>query len=165
MYYQSPVLTLQKITSTTFLNWFLPALGIIAAVLVVIFIWRYLKHSNQAGRISEFDERAFKKIIKEESSHQLPFCSDCNLPMRLETTYKDFLHDQGEFLIYRLTLEETLTNLVKSERITTDDESKIHQFFDEHPNSTEHLFRRYKCPNCSKVVVLPYSVAKEQKKS
>jgi len=165
VHYQTPSLILQKITSSTFLNWFLPALGVIATLFVIIFVWRYLRHSNQAGRISEFNERTFKKLIVEEGiQEQIPFCNECHLPMRLETTYKDFLHDQGEFLIYRETLEESLSNLQKSGRIAEPDEERIRLYFKHHPSTQEHLFRRYKCPNCSKVQVLPYALGKESQK-
>ena len=79
--------------------------------------------------------------------------------MRTEIRYKDFMKDQGEFLINRDTAEPTLLSLVKGERISQEDKENILQFFDENPNVHEQLFRRYKCPNCSKVVVLPYLAA------
>ena len=144
------------------LNWALPILGVIFAGLIIWFIWRYVRRSDHVGRISEFDEKALKKIIKEKGDKEhIPFCEDCKMPMRMEIRYKDFMKDQGEFLVSRETAEHTLTSLLGNERITQDDMDLIVQFFEKNPELDQHLFRRYKCPNCSKTQVLPYHKSTE----
>jgi hypothetical protein len=153
----TPDLSINATLAEEILNWALPILGVIFAGLIIWFIWRYVKKSDQAGRISEFDEKALKKIIEEKGTQEhIPFCDDCKMPMRMEIRYKDFMKDQGEFLINRESAEHTLTSLVGSGRITQEDMDSVNQFFADNPELEQHLFRRYKCPNCSKTLVLPY---------
>lgn len=139
------------------LNWVLPILGVIFTGLIIWFIWRYVRKSDHAGRISEFDEKSLKKLIEEKGTQQhLPYCVECKMPMRTEIHYKDFMKDQGEFLINSETAENTLTSLVGSSRISQEDMDLITEFFISHPELEQQLFKRYKCPNCSKTQVLPY---------
>jgi len=152
-----PNLSINATITEEILNWALPILGVVFAGLIILFIWRYVRRSDQAGRISEFDEKALKKIIEEKvTKEHKPFCDDCKMPMRMEIRYKDFMKDQGEFLINRETADHTLNSLVGNERISQEDRDLIIEFFEAHPNLEQHLFRRYKCPNCTKTSVLPY---------
>ncbi len=157
MFNITPDLSINATLAEEILNWGLPILGVIFAGLIILFIWRYVKRSDRVGRISEFDEKALKKIIEEKGTQEhIPHCSVCKMPMRMEIRYKDFMKDQGEFLINRETAEYTLNSLVGSERITQEDMDLIVQYFEDHPNLEQYLFRRYKCTNCSKTKVLPY---------
>ena len=141
-----------------YLNWILPGIGLLISLILLWYLWRYLRKSNKAGRMSEFDERTFKKLLEEEGvdDQQLPFCSDCKLPMRVEIHYKGFMKDQGEFLIQKKTAKQTLKTLVECERISKEDEKNILAFFAKSHTVDQQQFKRYKCPNCSKVQVLPY---------
>lgn len=161
---ENPFLTINEITAQSVLNWLLPSLGGIAAFLVILFVWRYLRHSNEAGRVSEFNERTFKKIVETEgSAEDLPFCEKCKLPMRVEIKYKDFLQDSGEFTIDRDSIEEMLVPMVKSGRITEENREMINDFFKKNSSITQQTFRRYKCPHCSKVIIKPYTAEKTAK--
>lgn len=144
----------QEITAQNVLNWLLPAIGTVAAIALLIYLWRYTRKQNQAGRISDFNERTFKKLIKE--GEQLGFCEDCKIPMRVEIHYKDFMKDTGDFLIHRETAVHTLKSLVECERISQEDVDSILLFFESHPEIQQQLFKRYKCSNCKKLKVLPY---------
>ncbi|MBN1330575.1 MAG: hypothetical protein JXA54_13960 [Candidatus Heimdallarchaeota archaeon] len=157
MFIQPKLFTINEITTQTVLNWLLPALGIIAGIFVIWFVWRYLRHSNEAGRISEFNERTFKKLISDEVEQEHhPVCEKCKMLMRVEIRYKDFMKDQGDFLIHRDTAEHTLESLVNSGRITKNDMKTILQFFIDNPKINEQTFKRYRCVNCNKIEVLPY---------
>lgn len=148
---------LNDFTAQTVLNWVLPAVGSVIAIALIIYLWRYLRKSNEVGRISEFDEKTFKKlIVDKEESEQLPVCNECKMPMRVEIRYKDFMKDQGDFLIDRKTAKNSLQSLVDTERISQEDMDSILEFFDENPEINQQLFKRYKCPSCKKVEVLPY---------
>ena len=150
-------LIVQDIDATNVFNILLPILGTIFAIALLIYLWRYVRKGNQAGRISEFDEKTFKKLIKD--GEQSSFCEDCKIPMRVEIHYKDFLKDSGDFLINRETAVHTLKTLVECERISQEDSDLILVFFDSHPEIQQQLFKRYKCPNCGKVKVLPYTTS------
>ncbi|MBK5114945.1 MAG: hypothetical protein KGD59_15305 [Candidatus Heimdallarchaeota archaeon] len=153
----TPDLSINATIAEEILNWGLPILGVIFAGLIIWFIWRYVRKSNSAGRISEFDEKALKKLIEDKGSQKhIPFCEDCKMPMRIEIRYKDFMKDQGDFLISRETAEHTMASLVGSGRISQDDMDLMDEYFTSHPELEQQLFKRYKCPNCSKTHVLPY---------
>jgi cytochrome c-type biogenesis protein CcmH/NrfF len=153
----TPDLSINATLTEEILNWGLPILGVIFAGLIIWFIWRYVRKSNPAGRISEFDEKALKKLIEDKGSQKhLPFCADCKMPMRVEIRYKDFMKDQGDFLISRETAELTMASLVGSSRISQADMDLMDEYFTSHPELEQQLFKRYKCPNCSKIHVLPY---------
>ncbi|NPE07939.1 MAG: hypothetical protein GNW80_06640 [Asgard group archaeon] len=153
----TPNLSVNATLAEEILNWGLPILGVIFTGLIIWFIWRYVRKSNPAGRISEFDEKSLKKLIEDKGTQKhLPYCGDCKMPMRTEIRYKDFMKDQGEFLISSETAENTLTSLAGSGRISQEDMDLIKEFFASHPELEQQLFRRYKCPNCSKTQVLPY---------
>lgn len=151
-----PLLSINAVTAQEVLNWVLPAVGIVITLLVLWYVWRYLRNSNRAGRVSDFDERTFKKLVEVESSEDSQVCSDCKIPMRLEIRYKDYMKDTGDFLINRDSAIHTLKSLLEGERISQDDYDAILVFFSDHPEVKEQLFKRYKCPNCEKTVVLPY---------
>lgn len=146
-----------------YINWILPGIGIIISFILVWYLWRYIRHSNQAGRISEFDERTFQRIIKEgpEGQHT-PLCPDCELPMRVETHYKDYLQDSGEFVFQRETLKPSLNQFLENGQITQKDKNRILGYFDKHSTLKEQRFRRYKCPDCGRVEVLPYNPPKKE---
>ncbi|MHA1213058.1 MAG: hypothetical protein ACTSSH_11410 [Candidatus Heimdallarchaeota archaeon] len=161
MRFETSILSTNEVTGQTVLNWLLPALGVLAAIFIIWFAWRYLREGNPAGRLSEFNERTFKKLIEHEGDQvQKPLCSKCKLPMRYETKYEDFRQDQGEFNIQRKAAKETLVILAKSKRITKRDKTRILEFFDDHPEISEQLFKRYKCTNCEKVEILPFKSPK-----
>ena len=152
-------LTLNEISAESILNWVLPTVGTVLAIALIIYLWRYIKKSNEAGRISEFDERTFKKLVEEKGTEEThPFCNECKMPMRVEIHYKDFMKDQGEFLISRETAEKELQSLLDGKRISQEDKEAIINFFEENPEINQQLFKRYKCTNCSKMVVLPYPI-------
>ena len=151
-----PLLSINAVTAQEVLNWVLPAVGILITLLVLWYVWRYLRNSNRAGRISDFDERTFKKLVKVESAEDSQVCSECKIPMRLEIRYKDFMKDTGDFLLNRDTVVHSLKSLLEGERISQDDYDSVLVFFNDHPDVKEQLFKRYKCPNCEKTVVLPY---------
>jgi hypothetical protein len=153
-----PILTTNDITARDVLNWVLPAIGVLAAVVVIYFVWRYLRQSDRVGRVSEFNEKTFKRIIKDKETEHLPNCSKCKMPMRVEIRYRDFMKDTGDFLISKDALEQTTKTLLESGRISEDDRVNIVTFFVENPETKQQLFRRYKCPNCSDVHVIPYLV-------
>ena len=155
-----PVLSVNAATAQDVLNWVLPAVGIVITLVVIWYVWRYLRNANRAGRISEFDERTFKKLVEvdESSIDGHPICAECKIPMRVEIKYKDFMKDTGDFLLNRDTVIHSLKTLCEGERITQEDYDSILLFFNEHPDVQEQLFKRYKCPNCDKTVVLPYSI-------
>jgi hypothetical protein len=155
----NPFLSTNDITAQDVLNWVLPALGIAAAAVVIYFSWRYLRKSDSVGRVSEFNEKTFKKLIKNEDQEYLPNCLQCKMPMRVEIRYRDFMKDTGDFLIVKETAEQTVASLVGVGRISEEDKIKILKFFEEHPELDQQLFRRYKCPNCSEVKVVPYLVS------
>jgi len=144
----------QEITAQNVLNWLLPAIGIVAAIALLIYLWRYMRKANHVGRISEFNEREFKKLIKE--GKKPGFCEDCKIPMRVEIHYRDFLKDTGDFLIHRETAAHTLKSFVDCERMSQEDADLILLFFDSQPKIQQQLFKRYKCPNCNKMKILPY---------
>lgn len=154
-----PILTINDITVKEILNWLLPALGIIAAALVILFVWRYVRQSDQAGRISEFNEKTFKKLIESDEQEKLPTCHKCKITMRVEIKYRDFMKDTGDFLISKDTAEQTTDSLVKTDRINEEDKTRILTFFEKHPDVKQQMFRRYKCPNCSETKVLSYQSA------
>ncbi len=157
MFTKTSDLSINQTLAEEILNWALPILGVIFTGLIIWFIWRYVRKSDHTGRISEFDEKSLKKLIEEKGTQKhLPYCEDCKMPMRKEIRYKDFMKDQGEFLISSETAEHTLNSLVGSSRISQDDMDLITEFFASHPELDQQLFRRYKCPNCSKTLVLPY---------
>jgi len=152
-----PLLSTNAVTAQEVLNWVLPAVGIVITLIVLWYVWRYLRNSNRAGRISDFDERAFKKLVEVDSSddsHQV--CSECKIPMRFEIRYKDYMKDTGDFLLNRDTAIHSLKSLVDGERISQEDYDAILVFFNDHPDVQEQLFKRFKCPNCDKIVVLSY---------
>jgi len=151
---ETSILLTQDISAQNIFNILLPIIGAIAAIALLIYLWRYIRKGNQAGRISEFDEKTFKKLIK--NGEQSGFCEDCKIPMRVEIRYKDFMKDSGDFLINRDTAIHTLKSLVEGERISQEDMDFILVFFDSHPEIQQQLFKRYKCSNCNKVKVLPY---------
>ena len=151
-----PLLSTNAVTAQEVLNWVLPAVGIIITLIVLWYVWRYLRNSNRAGRSSDFDERAFKKLVEVESAEDSQICTECKIPMRLEIRYKDYMKDTGDFLLNRETVSYSLKSLLKGERISQDDHDAILVFFNDHPDVKEQLFKRYKCPNCDKTVVLPY---------
>ena len=162
MFTKTPDLSINQTLTEEILNWVLPILGVIIAGLIIWYIWRYTRRSDHAGRISEFDEKALKKLIEDKGTQKhLPYCEDCKMPMRTEIRYKDFMKDQGEFLISSETAEHTLTSLVGSSRISQEDMDLIKEFFTSHPELDQQLFKRYKCPNCSNIQVLPYLKASE----
>jgi len=144
----------QAITAQSVLNWLLPTIGSVAAIALLIYLWRYMRKQNHVGRISEFSEKTFKKLIKE--GEQPGFCEDCKIPMRVEIHYKDFMKDTGDFLIHRETAVHTLKSFVECERISQKDVDSILLFFESHPEVNQQLFKRYKCSNCKKLKVLPY---------
>lgn len=144
----------QEITAQSVLNWLLPAIGTVAAIALLIYLWRYMRKENHAGRISEFNEKVFKKLIKE--GEQPGYCEDCKIPMRVEIHYKDFMKDTGDFLVHRETAAHTLKSFVDCARMSQKDMDLILLFFDSHPEIKQQLFKRYKCPNCNKLKVLPY---------
>jgi hypothetical protein len=150
------LLSINAVTAQEVLNWVLPAVGIVITLFVLWYVWRYLRNSNRAGRISDFDERIFKKLVEVESAEDSQVCSECKIPMRLEIRYKDFMKDTGDFLLNRDTAVHSLKSLVEGERISQDDYDSVLVFFNDHPDVKEQLFKRYKCPNCEKTVVLPY---------
>jgi hypothetical protein len=155
----SPELTSQVWDAPAYVDWLLPVLGSIGIIILLFYLWNIFRKSNQAGRISEFDEKGFRKIVKDEEEsekHSAPLCPECKLPMRKEIRYKDFLKDTGEFLITRESLQEITQSLVDCQRISKEDKKRILEFFESNPSSNQQTFRRYKCPNCSKVLVLPY---------
>ena len=154
MIQETSILLTQDISAQNIFNILLPIIGAIAAIALLIYLWRYIRKGNQAGRISEFDEKTFKKLIK--NGEQSGFCEDCKIPMRVEIRYKDFMKDSGDFLINRDTAIHTLKSLVEGERISQEDMDFILVFFDSHPEIQQQLFKRYKCSNCNKVKVLPY---------
>jgi len=157
LFTKTPDLSINQTLTEEILNWVLPILGVIFAGLIIWYIWRYTRRSDHAGRISEFDEKALKKLIEDKGTQKhLPYCEDCKMPMRTEIRYKDFMKDQGEFLISSETAEHTLTSLVGSSRISQEDMDLIKEFFTSHPELDQQLFKRYKCPNCSNIQVLPY---------
>ncbi|MEA2071585.1 MAG: hypothetical protein U9O98_09890 [Asgard group archaeon] len=151
----------------TIINWILPAIGIVVSLILLFYLWRYIRYSNEAGRLSEFDERTFKQLVKKGSEKEIQaVCPECHIPMRVEIRYKDHLKDSGDFLITTKSLEETLHSLVECYRITEIDARRIKQFFKDHPGKEQQLFKRYRCPNCEKTVVLPYHekvTSKEEK--
>jgi len=152
-----PLLSVNAATTQDVLDWVLPAVGILITLIVLWYVWRYLKNSNRAGRVSDFDERTFKKLVEvdlSEDSQQI--CSECKIPMRLEIRYKDYMKDTGDFLLNRDTAIHSLKSLVEGERISQVDYDAILVFFNDHPDVQEQLFKRFKCPNCDKTVVLPY---------
>lgn len=156
---QPRLFIINEITAQTVLNWLLPALGVIAGIFIIWFVWRYLRHSNEVGRSSEFNERTFKKLIGDEVEQEHhPVCEKCKMLMRIEIRYKDFMKDQGDFLIHRDTAEQTLESLVNSGRISKIDMANMLQFFDDNPEINEQIFKRYRCTNCNKVEVLPYLI-------
>ena len=154
-----PVLSINAVTAQEVLNWVLPAVGILITLVVIWYVWRYLRNSNRAGRISDFDERTFKKLVEVDDSvtDHHAICSDCKIPMRVEIKYKDFMKDTGDFLINRDTAIHSLKSLLEGERISQEDYDSVLVFFNKHPKIQEQLFKRYKCPNCEKTVVLPYT--------
>lgn len=157
MFTKTPDLSINQTLTEEILNWVLPILGVIFAGLIIWYIWRYTRKSDHAGRISEFDEKALKKLIEDKGTQKhLPYCEDCKMPMRTEIRYKDFMKDQGEFLISSETAEHTLTSLVGSSRISQEDMDLIKEFFTSHPELDQQLFKRYKCSNCSNIQVFPY---------
>ncbi|MFW9923032.1 MAG: hypothetical protein ACFFDW_07055 [Candidatus Thorarchaeota archaeon] len=150
-------LMLKDFSAQTILNWVLPAVGTLIAIALIIYLWRYLRKSNEVGRITEFDEKGFKKLIEEHGSEEYaPFCQNCKLPMRFEIRYKDFMKDQGDFLINKETAEQTLKTLVECERISQEHMDFIMAYFEANPELEQQLFKRYKCPNCSRIKVIPY---------
>ena len=152
-------LALNEISAENILNWVLPAVGTVLAIALIIYLWRYLRKSNEVGRISEFDERTFKKLVVEKSANEfIPICEKCKMPMRVEIHYKDFMKDQGEFLISRETAKKELQSLVDGDRILEEDMNNILEFFTNNPEVNQQLFKRYKCSNCSAVKVLPYHI-------
>jgi hypothetical protein len=154
----SPIAS-NAIDTQTILNWVLIGLGIAVFLFLLLYLWRYIRQSNQAGRISDFDERTFKKLVGEErSKEQIPVCKKCKTPMRVEIRYKDFLKDTGDFLFHQESVEQTTTSLVACDRISKKDKEAILLFFKEHPEIEQQLFKRYKCPNCHSVQILPYIV-------
>ncbi|HUT80997.1 MAG TPA: hypothetical protein VMZ29_07325 [Candidatus Bathyarchaeia archaeon] len=158
MFIKSTLLTINEITAQIVLNWLLPALGVLAGIFIIWFVWRYLKHSNEAGRVSEFNERTFKKLISDEVEQEHhPVCEKCKMLMRVEIRFKDFMKDQGDFLVHRDVAEQTLESLVNSGRITKNDMKAMLQFFTDNPKINEQLFKRYRCMNCNKIEVLPYT--------
>ncbi|NHJ04587.1 MAG: hypothetical protein EAX90_07175 [Candidatus Heimdallarchaeota archaeon] len=157
-------LTVNDISAESILNWVLPAVGTVLAVALIIYLWRYLKKSNEVGRISEFDERTFKKLIVEKGADEfIPICEKCKMPMRVEIHYKDFMKDQGEFLISRETAKKELQSLVDGDRILEEDMSNILEFFNDNPKIKQQLFKRYKCSNCSAMKVFPYQIQSQEK--
>jgi hypothetical protein len=152
-----PRLSINAVTAQVVLDWVLPAVGIIITLIVIWYVWRYLRNSNRAGRISEFDERTFKKLVEVESSAEMQnVCPECKIPMRLEIRYKDYMKDTGDFLINRDTAIHSLKSLLEGERISQDDYDAILVYFNDHPEVKEQLFKRFKCPNCEKTIILPY---------
>lgn len=151
-----PTLAANDITVKDVLNWLLPALGVVAAALVILFVWRYIRQSDQTGRISEFNEKTFKKLIGTDEQEKLLICQKCKMPMRVEIRYRDFMKDTGDFLVSKETVEQTTDSLVKTGRISEKDKARILTFFESHPEIEQQMFKRYKCPNCSKTSVLPY---------
>jgi hypothetical protein len=162
LFTKTPDLSINQTLTEEILNWALPILGVIFTGLIIWFIWRYVRRSDHVGRISEFDEKALKKLIEDKGTQKhLPYCEDCKMPMRTEIRYKDFMKDQGEFLINSETAEHTLKSLVGSSRISQEDMDLIKEFFTSHPELDQQLFKRYKCSNCSNIQVLPYLKASE----
>ena len=155
MYKTIPKLTLNVITVQDVLNWLLPALGILASFILIWYLWRYIRNSNRAGRMSEFNEKTFQKLV-EKGDHEHPICADCKISMRVEIRYKGFMKDSGDFLISRETADSILQSLVDGKRISEQDRENILRYFNDHDDITEKLFKRYKCPNCSRIIVLPY---------
>jgi len=151
-----PLLSINAITAQEVLNWVLPAVGIVITLIVLWYVWRYLRNANRAGRSSDFDERTFKKLVEVESSEDSQVCSECKIPMRVEIHYKDFMKDTGDFLLNRETAIHSVKSLLEGNRISQGDYDSILTFFNEHPDIKEQLFKRYKCPNCEKTIVLPY---------
>ena len=117
-----PVISINDVTAEQVLNWVLPILGALIIAVVIWYIWRYIKQSNQAGRISEFNEKTFKKLVGDEGAVDLlPFCQECKMAMRVEIKYKDFMKDTGDFLVSRDSAEPALRTFVDMERITQED--------------------------------------------
>jgi cytochrome c-type biogenesis protein CcmH/NrfF len=156
LYQIIPILAANDVTAKDILNWLLPALGVVAAGLVILFVWRYVRKSDHAGRISEFNEKTFKKLIETDEQELLPICQKCKITMRVEIKYRDFMKDTGDFLISKETAEHTTDSLVKTGRINEEDVTRIITFFESHPEIEQQMFKRYKCPNCSDTSVLPY---------
>ncbi|NHK30298.1 MAG: hypothetical protein FK730_03030 [Asgard group archaeon] len=156
MYQIIPILAANDITAKDILNWLLPALGVVAAALVILFVWRYVRKSDHAGRISEFNEKTFKKLIETDEQELLPICQKCKITMRVEIKYRDFMKDTGDFLISKEMEEHTIDSLVKTGRINEEDVTRIRTFFEANPEIEQQMFKRYKCPNCSDTCVLPY---------
>lgn len=154
MIQETSTLLTQDISAQNIFNILLPIIGAVAAIALLIYLWRYIRKGNQVGRISEFDEKTFKKLIK--NGEQSGYCEECKIPMRVEIRYKDFMKDSGDFLINRETAIHTLKSLVEGERISQEDMDFILIFFDSHPEIQQQLFKRYKCSNCNKVKVFPY---------
>ena len=84
-------LTCHAWSAQNFFNWLLIGIGVFATLFLVFYIWRYVRLSNRAGRMSEFDERTFKKIIEKELQEDStqPFCQNCKIPMTKEVHYKE----------------------------------------------------------------------------
>ncbi|NHJ84851.1 MAG: hypothetical protein FK734_05280 [Asgard group archaeon] len=158
----TPDLMTKAVTAEQVFNWLLPAFGVVVLLFLFWYIWRYVRASNKAGRVSEFSERTLKRLIDEKYEDEtIPFCNKCKMPMRVEIRYKDFLKDSGDFLITRETVEPTLQSLVECDRISKTDKEEVLSFFAKHPNIDQQLFKRYKCPNCSKVQILPYNISEK----